>query len=769
MRLALPALAAWVGAFVSTGGTWWLTGLLAVAGAGSLAVAVVGRRSSAWGSGPELTAAAAVVCLCGALAVGALDRAALGIGPVARLAEDGATMTGHGTVTADPVPVAARVAGPRRSGDLVVVPVRLDRVVARGRATRVRAPVVVLARGAAWTGLLPGQRIGLVGRLGPPRPTQPAAAALFVRGPPERVGRPPVLQEAAGGLRAGLRRASDGLPAAERGLLPGLVVGDTSRVPTELSEDFRTAGLTHLVAVSGANLAIVTGFVLVVGRVGGMRGRWLPATAAVAMAAFVVLARPQPSVLRAAAMGAVALAALASGRPRRSLAALSATVVVLLLVDPWLARSYGFALSVLATGGLVLLAPGWARHWHRMGLPARLAQALAVPVAAQVACAPVVAMLSEQVSLVAVPANLLVAPAVAPATILGVLATVVSAVHEPSAAGLAWTGGRFVWWVVLVARWAASVPNAEVGWPGTPSGALLLGALTAAAALVARRVARRRVPAAAAALVVVVALVVPASAPGWPPRDWLLAVCDVGQGDALVLSVGPGRAVVVDAGPDRVAADRCLRRLGVREVPVVVLSHLHADHVEGLPGVLRGRSVDEVQVGLYDQPAPELTRVLRWSAAAEVPVTRARLGDRVRIGRLRWEVVWPARVIDAGSVPNNASTVLLVRTRGVTLLLTGDVEPEAQRALLARRRLGVVDVLKVAHHGSAHQAPALLGGVRPRVAVVSVGDDNDYGHPAARTLAELRRAGAVVGRTDRDGTLVVAGTRRALRLVTGAG
>jgi len=120
-------------------------------------------------------------------------------------------------------------------------------------------------------------------------------------------------------------------------------------------------------------------------------------------------------------------------------------------------------------------------------------------------------------------------------------------------------------------------------------------------------------------------------------------------------------------------------------------------------------------------------------------------------------------------VPNNASVVLLVRTRGLSLLLTGDVEPEAQRLLLARGGLGRVDVLKVAHHGSANQEPQLLRTVRPRIAVISVGADNDYGHPAPRTLAALRRAGALVGRTDRDGTVLVAGSGSSVRLVTGGG
>jgi competence protein ComEC len=770
LRLVLPATAVWAGTFFATGrGPWWLVPPTLAAVVVALLVTRRRRPGPAPGGRAALPAAVVVVALClgGGLVVGHLHRAKVRPGDVGDLALERAWAAAWLTVTGDPRRARSSAPGPDGSDPTYVVPARLERVEARGRSLRLRAPVLVLARGRAWSMLLPGQRVRTSGRLGPARPGQPVAAVLSVRGPPGLEGRPSAVQRAAGSLRAGLRAASDGLPRDERGLLPGLVLGDVSRVPNDLEADFRTAGLTHLTAVSGANLAIVTGFVLLVGRQVGVRGRALPVLAAVAMAGFVVLARPQPSVVRAAAMGLVGLAALASGRPRRSVSALGATVVVLLLVDPWLSRSYGFALSVLATGGLVLLAPGWARHWQRRGVPGPLAQALAVPLAAQLACAPVIVLLSGQVSLVALPANMLAAPAVAPATVLGVLATVASAAHEPTAQALAWAGGLFVWWVVAVAHRAADLPAAAFGWPDSVGGALLLAAVTVAAVLTARRLSRRPAVAAGAAAVALAALVVPASRPGWPPPDWVLAVCDVGQGDALVLAAGPGHGVVVDAGPEPRAVDRCLRGMGVHRVPVVVLTHLHADHVEGLPGVLRGRAVGEVQLGGHDEPAAELHRVLRWSRAADVPVTRAAVGDRVRVGLLTWTVLWPVRVVHAGSVPNNASTVLLVRSGGVSLLLTGDVEPEAQRAMLATGAVGPVDVLKVAHHGSAHQAPELLAAVRPRVAVVSAGADNDYGHPAPTTLRDLRRTGAVVARTDRQGTVVVAGTGHSLRVVTG--
>lgn len=766
LRLVGPALAVWTGAFAGTSGRPLPA---ALASAGLLAAtAVVGPRHL-----PRRAALAVAACLLGGLGVGLLHAAALRLGPVDDLAEGQATAEVSAVVIADPTRVPPQVWGDRRTESLVLVRVRAHLVTARGNRWSVRSPLLVLARDRGWRGLLPGERVTAVGRLGPARPGQAVSAVLAVSGPPRSRTEASALQRAAGTLRAGLRRASADLPPAERGLLPGLVVGDTSRVPARVTEDFRTAGLTHLTAVSGANLAIVTGFVLLVGRRAGVRGRALPLLAGLAMAGFVVLARPQPSVVRAAAMGTVALLAMATGRRRESITALAAAVVVLLLLDPWLARSYGFVLSVLATGGLVLLAPRWARAWRARGVPRPLALAVAVPMAAQVTCAPVVALLSGQVSVVAVLANLLVAPAIAPATVLGVLATVASVVHPGAARLLAETAGVFVRWVAEVAERSASVPWAAVGWPGTLGGALALAAATVGVIWLVARWGRTARPAAfcggLAAAVVLAATVAarPSWLPGgWPPDRWVLAACDVGQGDALVLAAGPGTAVVVDTGPEPRAIDRCLRRLEVRRVPVVVLSHLHADHVEGLPGVLRGRWVGEVQVGAHDEPAEELARVRRWTEGAGVPLTRATVGDRVRVGPLSWEVVWPARVIQAGSVPNNASTVVLARSRGVRMLLTGDVEPEAQRALLtAGRPLGPVDVLKVAHHGSAYQAIELLAAVRPRAALVSVGADNDYGHPAPGTLRQLHRSGALVGRTDRDGTLVVVGPRADLRLV----
>jgi competence protein ComEC len=254
--------------------------------------------------------------------------------------------------------------------------------------------------------------------------------------------------------------------------------------------------------------------------------------------------------------------------------------------------------------------------------------------------------------------------------------------------------------------------------------------------------------------------------PGWPAHDWVVAACDVGQGDALVLRSGPSSGVVVDAGPDSAAVDRCLDRLGVESVPLVVLTHFHDDHVAGLSGVLDGRPVGRVEVSPLADPEAG-ARLVREEAATAglVPVVAPYAVTR-RVGEVTLQTVWPLPgahdTSDAatdgdgeGSAPNDASVVLVAEVAGVRVLLTGDVEPPAQLGL-SRALPGLgVDVLKVPHHGSSHQDLDFLTGLGARLALVSVGRDNDYGHPAPSVVESLERSGVAVRRTDLDGDLLV--------------
>jgi competence protein ComEC len=757
LRLVPPALAAWLASFAlipaGPGLSYVVAGVCGVVATGLLPRGVPGAVH-------HRRAIAGAVLACTAAAAGGVGvrLSAVGSGPLRELATGGAQVSLEAVITADPRSRQAR------GGRVVTVRVRAESVLGP-RPVDVRVPVLVLAHGRwapMWEGLLPSQRVRLTARLAPPRRPELLAAVALVRGPPAVLSGPSAVQRAAGAVRAKLREATDDLPPAQRGVLPGMVVGDTTRLDPGIADDFKAAGLTHVLVVSGANLGLIISAVLAITRAAGLGRRSGPPIAALAVLAFVVVARPEPSVLRALVMGLIGLLALAGGRRRHGVPALATAVLVLVLIDPELARSYGFALSVLATAGLLVLAPPWRERLSRR-MPRPVAEVLAIAAAAQVACAPVLVMLTGELSLVSIAANLLVAPAIPVATLLGALAAAVAPLAMPIARLVVRPAGLAAGWIVMVARNAAGVPHATLQWRDGLLGAVSLLLVMAAVVLVLRRRRLRRIGAAVCAGLLVTAVVMRIVLPGWPPRGWLFVACDVGQGDALVLATGRGRAVVVDAGPAPGLVDRCLRDLGVTEVQMLVLTHPHADHVDGVPGILRHRTLGTVL------PSP-LSAGEERRLTPGLTVRPAAPGQSWAAGPLSLAVLAPSETgphvsgRDPGSAVNNASVVLVARLHGLSLLLTGDIETDAQRALTAS--VPPVDVFKVPHHGSSRQDRDFVAASRARIAIISVGAANTYGHPAPRTLALLRSLGMHGYRTDLDGDIAVLKTGGRTAVVT---
>ena len=777
LRMVPAALAVWVAAWLLTGpGVAWsgptTWAAAALVGAACLATAVVagpGHRVT----GPAVPHAAfAAACV---LAVTASAHVQLtGRAPLADLAEQRVTVTLTGAVASQPEPFSF-APGPSGTGQHRWV-LAARTVDARGVVSAARAHVQVLSSTAPRY----GATVTVSGALRPADPGAADTARLTADGARE-IRAPPWGLRLLDTHRAALLEVTDPLPGQARGLVPGAAIGDTTRLPDELAEEMRTTGLTHITAVSGGHFAVVVAVLTFLCSVARLPRAVRVLVVAFASFVFVVLVRPEPAVLRAAAMAAFTLTGIALGRTAPSLPALTASVVGLLVVDPWLARSFGFALSAAATAGLVLLAaPLAARLAPWTGEAA--AFALAVPLAAQAACGPVLVLLDPSVSTVSVLANLLAAPALLPATVLGLVATVL-APWLPVLAGLvAWTAGGATWWIAAVAHRCAALPGALVPWLDGPPGALLLAVLTGAvlwavlrraprpgwpeswraavrsglkASLAARRrrITRARlllvVAAGTAAALVVVVAVPHLAARSRIPRDWQVAACDVGQGDALALRTGPASAVVVDVGPDGPAAGRCLDRLGVTRVDLLVLSHFHADHVGGLGPVLAGREVVAALVSPVPEPATGAARTEAALAAAGVPVRAARTGDEGVAGVLAWHVP----LAGAGTGANDSSVVLAARTGGLDVLLLGDLEDagQAELAPLVTR----TDVVKVAHHGSAVQSRVLAERLRPSVALVTAGRDNDYGHPTDAALGLYAGVGAAVVRTDECGTVAL--------------
>lgn len=584
-----------------------------------------------------------------------------------------------------------------------------------GQALRVddrysmRIPVRVIVSNKSVESLLPGQKIRVQAKVLASKEGR-VAALLIVKQRVEILTQPSRWAKGLAHIRLGLRSATGGEDAGA--LIPGMVIGDTSKQSVEFKNQMRRSGLTHLVAVSGANFAIVSAFVLWGMQFVFRKVNYRLIATAIALAAFIALVRPSPSVLRAAAMAAVLLVAFGTRQGRDPLPALGFAIAAVVILDPFQARDAGFALSVLATAGLLLLAPKIKPKF------------LAPPIAAMAFCAPVIVALSGYISPMSIIANVLAAPVVAPITIVGFIAALISPFAPWLSHLLILCVKPLAIWIVWVAQWSAGFPvfTLKTG---------LYGFLIVAVLILAIYLGRAKV--AISLLIVVITF---SWAQRFPAGDWQIANCDIGQGDAMVINLQQDRAIVIDVGPDPQLIDRCLRQLGVKEIPLLILTHIHADHVGGLVGAGKNRKIGTTWYG------------------------NVFAGTRATIEDVKIEVKWPDR---AGEyTPNNSSIAVVIRSPDFTLFAAGDIEPPAQSQLVSR--IGEVDIYKVAHHGSRFQDLDLMRELSPQIAVISVGATNTYGHPAPSTISALTQLGAKVLRTDIDGAVAIQATNHQFSL-----
>ena len=583
-------------------------------------------------------------------------------------------------------------------------------------------------------------------------------------------------------LRRGLVGSSSGLPDPGAGLIPGLAVGDTSTVTAELDAAMKESSLSHLTAVSGANCAIVVGlaFGAVAACGGSRRARVLGGVAA--LVGFVLLVTPEPSVVRAAAMAGIAMLGVLLGRSGAGIAILALAVTVLLVADPWLAGQLGFALSAVATASLLLfarpLATGLARR-----MPRALALALSVPLAAQLACGPLLVIIAPAVPLYGVIANLLAAPAAPVATIVGLAACLAAPLPwvQSGLTAIAWLPAA---WIAGTAQTFSDLPGDQVpwleGWPGVAALALVglaIGTVVVVprAAVPARsprplresRTRRSQTVAARSQRARVTAVLLLALVTGTVagsaalhtaagrftlPQAWSVLACDVGQGDAVLLR-SAGAIALIDTGPDPELLDQCLARAGIDRIDLLVLTHFDLDHAGGVDAVI-GR-VGTALHGPVGTPAG--ARVLAHLGDGGARLVAAHTPMAGTLGAAEWRVLWPPAETRAFPPGNDVSVALDVRGGGMPAsLFLGDLSAAPQAALAASGALDPpYELVKVAHHGSADQDLELYAQAHPSIALFTVGADNTYGHPRAETLTALEAVGARIARTDLQGVIAV--------------
>ena len=583
-----------------------------------------------------------------------------------------------------------------------------------------------------------------------------------------------------------------GMPAREAGLARGFVLGEDEAIDPGTKEDFTRAGLAHLLAVSGENVTLLA--LLATALLGTfgvpLRERLLWVLALIAL--YVPLAGSGPSIQRAGVMGAAGLLATLAGRRASTLYALGLALAVTLAIDPTVAGDVGWQLSFAAVLGIYLLAGPirdalLGRAGARGGWRRALAEGAGVTVAATVATAPLIAFYFEEASLTTLLANLLAMPAVAPAMWLGMVSAAAAQVPGLPLAALNGLDALLLGYIAQIAAWCGrpswAVVHVHLGSWGVAATYAALAAVIVAAFRFSRhrRLVRARknsnavVPGMRGQLrrsrdrgwlwalaLAVVALLAGAAlflrgGHGPPDRPYGLRVeiLDVGQGDAILLQPARAPAVLVDGGPpgDDLAAK--LADAGVERLGAAIVSHDQSDHAGGVDELLGHLPVARL---IYGAASPRLAA--EAAAAGARPLRLAR-GEAVGFGSLRLEALWPppelAAEPPAGTDPNQLALVLLARWHRFSMLLTADAEAESVPI-----DPGPVDVLKVAHHGSEDAGLGeLLDRTRPRLAVISVGAGNSYGHPAAATLATLERHRIPTLRTDIFGTveiLVRAGT-----------
>lgn len=598
----------------------------------------------------------------------------------------------------------------------------------------------------------PGSEIVVAGTA---MPSDPADRAILVLRATdvERAAPPEGVWSMFEQLRDGLVASTRGLPQPGAGLVPGLAVGDTSALDPTTEVAMNAASLSHLTAVSGANCALVVGAAFGLFAACGAR-RWIRVTGSlVVLSGFVVLVTPEPSVVRAAAMSAIALLAVGLGRPAIGVAVLAAATTVLLIADPWLCRSLGFALSAAATAALLVLARPLATGLGRW-MPEPLALGLAVPASAQIVCGPLIVLIDPHVPLLGVVANILADPAAAPATIAGALACIAPVPWlRDGLTALAWIPAA---WIAAVARTTAGIPAQNLPWPDGIGGAALLAVVGAAITVaIARPRTVPRLTAVATAMVAVLVGVTGATGavrsvagPLTVPAAWQVAMCDVGQGDATLWRSGSAVALV-DTGPDPQPLAECLQTLGISHLDLVVLTHFDKDHVGGSAAVVGRASL--VVHGPPGEAADQI--LLDHYAASGARLLAASLGMTGDVGDTRWQALGPLPGMEPG---NDASVAIDVAGKDFPrTILLGDLGAEPQAALMRRVELPRVEIVKVSHHGSADQDPELYRRLHAAVGLIGVGIDNTYGHPTARLLDILQQGATVAARTDTGGLLAV--------------
>jgi competence protein ComEC len=540
-------------------------------------------------------------------------------------------------------------------------------------------------------------------------------------------------------------------------LLPGLILGDTRYQSKVLKEDMKLSGLTHLTAVSGGNIAILIIALSFLLRKFKINLKIEIFLIFLFLLFFTFLVRAEPSVIRASLMASIVLISILYGTLKQGINALLITICVALLLDPKLATSWGFTLSVFATFGLLLLTEPILNYLIRNfpWLNQNLLIIISVALAAQFSTMGLVAGFTGLISIWSVFANTLVSPVVPIVTILGYLGLVLSNFNSSFALIFNFAASVFANWIVMISHYFA---NREFSIINIPSG--ILGFLMANIIVLVIVFLLKKFKILFIIITILVTLISIFSVKylffdtKWPIKNWQFVMCDVGQGDGLVIKDSMNKTIVVDVGPDGKLMTNCLRKLGIKQIDILLLTHFHLDHVEGLKEVIKNHQIKTVFASWIKEPHEESVRVEKILGSTKIEYLIS--GQKIRLGEIELTCLWPmTKKMEIESIANNSSLVVVAEIDNASILLTGDVEPPAQQVIRNIWKSLYVDVIKIPHHGSKFQDDLFPIWSGARLALISAGADNTYGHPSKEAIDLYEKSKMTVLSSNMNGSVSI--------------
>lgn len=557
------------------------------------------------------------------------------------------------------------------------------------------------------------------------------------------------------------------MPGQQAALLNGMLIGYTEGLSEEVQKAFRDSGLTHIMAVSGANVVfIVVPLIFVLRKILKLRQKTSNLTAVGVLVLFVFVAGFQPSVLRAVIMAIVILVGQILRREADIYTSMSFAAILLLLYSPGMLFNIGFQLSFAATLSLVLLYKNIKSHIDFKFMPDFVADVLAATLAAQIGVLPIAVYYFNNISLISLLTNIIVLPVVEIITVLGSIMAILGQVSVVFSQIIGYINSPLLAFVLYTTRIASSVPYAVIRVT-TPSLVMLLAYyilvwfLLWYKPLVKFKIKPKHYAAAFAVIIFITSVSYLA------PKKLEVVFIDVGEGDSIFIKTYSGRTILIDGGgfntrlnPGKSIGDSViipfLLDYGVSSLDMVIATHGHDDHIQGLEAVLEGLKVNNLVMPDCAEKK-EFGKLLKTATDKGVKTNFCQQGDTIGIdNRTCFKVLFPQKALNIDYSPlNNSSLVLKLIYKDTSILFTGDMEKEVEQKLLSEGIDLEADILKVAHHGSKYTTSSeFLNAVNPKAAIISVGK-NTFGHPSPEALERLTKSDARIYRTDECGAVIL--------------